>query len=395
MIWNRRKILKLFLAMGVSLYSGFNWLWGKQASADSPASDQRVPMSGPSDSTSTPVLQKPFVVQVKNPRSIQWDGRTYPYVNGIDQSEVEHMLQAGIKNLTGEKDIRSAWAKLIPYRAGEKIAIKPNFNDLYADFRKYVVSPQVLNAILHGLIDILGVPPKDVIIYDLCRTTPDCYRKRVQYSISYIEPWGSSFWRKVRVHTLGNPLAEADTQYPIDMNVSVYDKQGNPVQCYIPKCLTVCQHLINVPLFKSHPFVLASGALKNHFGTVRFSDGRFSPDYLHPPIIHQAIVDVNAHPIIRDRTRLVVMDALFGRVQKHGTPPNLKESNLFLSTNPVALDMVTSSMIRRYLRSRGETPLSHDYLNLALTHKLGVQGKLPEDSFDNWDALIDFKRFSV
>lgn len=336
----------------------------------------------------------PDVISVYSPYATNWDFASYPYVDAIDQDTVNKMLAAGVHELTGERTLQDAWHSLFAsYRKGDIVAIKPNFNDLYDNFRGYVVSPALINAIADPLVNMLGIPPKDVVIYDCTRIIPDEFRERVKFPVSYVEPFGSSFMRKVKYHTIGNSLPQADTNHEIFMNSKVTDKNGNPVKCYLPKIITSASHIINVPILKSHQFVSHSGALKNHYGTVRFSDGHTGPEYLHPPIIHQSIVDINSHMQIRSKTRLIVTDALFGRLKKKGGLPdrwklfgNNSPNRLILSKDPVALDSVGYSLIKKELTERGEDILSNEFLRIA--HKNGL-GK-----FEEADNKGNFKHIS-
>ena len=325
---------------------------------------------------------RPRVAAVHAPGAVTWDGRSYPYVDGIVQARVDAMLDRAVQLLTGEASAAAAWRSLFAsYRPGERVAVKPNFNDLYKDFhRNLVVSPAVLNAVIAGLVRHVGIRPEHVIVYDCTRIIPDALRDRIREPVGFVEPFGSSFWRKVRYHTLGNPLPLADPEARIDMGQEITDKAGRPVTCHLPRLLARCRHLVNVPLLKAHQFVSHSGALKNHYGTVRFSDGHTGPEYLHPPRIHRAIAAVNAAAGIRDKTRLVVMDALFGRLHKRGGPPDAwttlgprpHPERIAVSTDPVALDSVALAWLAREAEARGETLLSHEYLHRAEARGLGV-----------------------
>lgn len=324
--------------------------------------------------------EKSRVISVHSQSVTYWDFKAYPYVDSIRQDTVIKMLHEGVKLLTEEKDYREAWRVLFAsYKPGDIIAIKPNFNDLYKGFNGFVASPAVINAILDGLINILKIPPKDIIVYDCTRIIPDEFRQRSNFPIRYVEPFGSSFVRRIEYYTIGNPMPKADINYEIKMSSDVKDKNGNPVKCYLPKVVTTAQHIINVPILKSHQFISHSGALKNHYGTVRFSDGHTGPEYLHPPVIDHSIVDINNHEQIRSKTRLIVMDALFGRVKKKGGLPGRWNSfhdnspnRLFISRDPVALDSVSYYYINRELESCKEDILTHEYLHIAHTMGLGV-----------------------
>ena len=321
------------------------------------------------------------VVGVFSSKATNWDGTSYPYVDSIDQAVLEKMLQSAIMELTSAKSPADAWKILFStYQHGDIIAIKPNFNDLYNEFRKNIVaSPAVISAILSGLIDNLRIAPANIIIYDCTRKIPDSYRRRIHYPVKYVEPYGSSFVRKVQYKLTSNTLPKADPRAEIEMSRDIKDKNGNPVKCFLPKVVTEAQHIINVPILKSHQFVLASGALKNHYGTVRFSDEITGPVYLHPPVIHESIADINSHPQIREKTRLVVMDAVFGRLKKKGGPPNKwltygdsHPQRLFVSRDCVALDSVTSHLIKREMDQRNETYFENDYLKIASDRGIGI-----------------------
>jgi uncharacterized protein (DUF362 family) len=341
--------------------------------------------TGKTEIIETKVLQRSTqnmstVVSIYSPNVTKWDYKTYPYVDYIDSDNVKKMLNEGVKSLTGEESSSNAWRSLfISYKRGDKVAIKPNFNDLHNGFHGLVASPTVINAIMDGLVNIMKIPPKDIIIYDCTRIISDEFRSRIHFSVRYIEPYGSSFWRKVEYRTIGNPLVKADHKYEISMKSYVRDKSGRPVKCYMPKVITDAQHVINVPILKSHQFISHSGALKNHYGTVRFSDSHGGPDYLHPPIIDQSITDINSHDQIRKKTRLIVMDALYGRLKKKGGPPdrwntfrNGSPNRLFISRDPVALDSVSYHFIKKEMESHDKDILSHDYLHIAQDHGLGI-----------------------
>ena len=320
------------------------------------------------------------VVSVHSNNVTYWDYNSYPYVDFIDNQKVKTMLDKGLMALTGTTKPRAAWNLLFSsYTKNDLIAIKPNLNDMYAKFFGFLTSPTLIKVIVDGLNNYLGVMGKQIIIYDCSRSIPDFYRDKIDRDVKYVEGWGSSLWRRIKHHTFEN-LSTPDYSKKIDMLVRIKNDNGDPVQCYLPKCLSKVKHIINLPILQSHQFVLATGALKNHYGTVRFSDGIGYPKYLHPPIIHEAIAAINADPDIKSKTRLIVMDALFGRLSKKGGMPqkwqtfeNKSPQRLFLSYDPVALDAITAKIIRKELQVRSEEILSDEYLTLA--EKLGVGTK--------------------
>jgi hypothetical protein len=357
-----------------------------------------------SNKSKSSLISKPErskVISVWSSKATYWNFETYPYINFVDYRIVQEMLNIAVMSLTGERSVRNAWNSIFPSCTKKDIIVlKPNFNDLWKGFRESIVTcPHVINALLSGLINELQVDPGTIYVYDCTRTIPDEYRKRIYYAVNYVEPYGSSLWRKIRYHTLGNYMAAADVNHPIEMKSTIRDKQGAPVQCYVPHIITAADHIINVPVLKSHQFVSHSGALKNHYGTVRFSDGSMNPEYLHPPIIHQSIVDINCDEQFRIKTRLNVMDALFGGLKKKGGLPerwtiydNGNPNRLIVSRDPVALDSVCFTMIEKELKERKEDILAHDYLHIA--NDIGIGRHEHPDATGKFEQ-IDFRETFV
>lgn len=372
---SRRKLIIYSIIGFLSLLGfGIKNLVGGKTKTESPNSSK--------PQLSEVIVKNPSkVVSVFSSKAANWDGTSYPYVDSIDQFVVEEMLQNAIMELTFAESPGNAWKTLFStYRTGDLIAIKPNFNDLYQEFNNnLVVSPAIINAILSGLVDHLEVPHQNIIIYDCTRKIPNAFRERIHYPVRYVEAWASSLVRKIQYKLAGNPLPEADERFEIKMTKNIKNEQGRQIRCYLPKVITEAQHIINVPILKSHQFVLASGALKNHYGTVRFSDGITGPVYLHPPVIHESIADINSHPQIREKTRLVVMDAVFGRLKKKGGAPDKwitfdgsHPQRLFVSCDPVAIDSVTSHLIKSEMEKRNETYFANDYLKIASDRGIGI-----------------------
>jgi len=99
----------------------------------------------------------PKVIAVHSPKATSWDFSTYPYVDYVDKGQVRLMLNRAIQALTGEKTDERAWGSVFAaYHPGDKIAIKPNLNDLHEGFHGYVTSPAVINAVINGLVEFVG-----------------------------------------------------------------------------------------------------------------------------------------------------------------------------------------------------------------------------------------------
>jgi len=328
-------------------------------------------------------MKKPSVIRVYSPQATNWDYKTFPYVNSIDQDVINEMVTCGIKELTGQSDLFKGWQQIMTgYKPGDKVAIKPNFNNIDSAYKEIVTSYQVINAVLTQLVKVLQIPPRDIFLYDCSGAIYGWMKDKILYPVNYVYGDLITVLDRLKNRVFGNPLAKADPNVRVEMRGEVVDKTGNPVTCYIPRLLTDAQHLINIPVFKNHVFVLTSNALKNHFGTVRFSDGSLSPKHLHGQILEKSIVDINLNTHIKDKTRLIIVDGLFGKYDwgdgKQGPkkwatfPGDSTPNSLFFSIDPVAVESVISDFIKteREFRSLGIFP--HEYLHDAMENNLGV-----------------------
>jgi hypothetical protein len=132
--------------------------------------------------------------------------------------------------------------------------------------------------------------------------------------------------------------------------------------------------------------------LKNHFGTVRFSNLNDYPVVLHGTDIDWHIADINANTHIRDKSRLIIVDAILGAAcfirGDHGRTPSkwrtLAEGHtpksLFFSKDPVAVESVLADLIIKEQQTMGYVPHSHLYLHVAAQLGLGIHEHADDDS---------------
>jgi ribosomal protein S18 acetylase RimI-like enzyme len=255
------------------------------------------------------------VISVQNEAATNWDYKGENHLDYINQEVVDQMVDQGILKLTGMGDLTDAWKRImVGYVAGDKIAIKPNFNNIIHGNRQcFITSPQVIKSLIRGLVDYLKVREEQVYVYDLCKKIPkELVRDRIRYNVNYVEGIDfPSIWEKVKVR-LGWDLSCADKNARINMRNRIPDGKGGEIFCYIPRVVTEAKHLINACLLTNHVFIPVSGPLKNHFGTVRFSNYNQYPVCLHGDRIEDHIADINLDEHIKNKTRLYVCDGLFG-----------------------------------------------------------------------------------
>ncbi len=314
------------------------------------------PFAVRSATADTTVRARPKVVRVHDDRATYWDYSSNYYFDHVNQGVVDDMLDVGVKCLTNTFTVADAWNVIMAsYVPGDKVAVKINMNN-YAGMSNEMdaIAPSI-NALCHGLVDVMGIPVADIRVYDCSRPIhQQRVKDRVNYAVTYVES--------------GDALAQADYDAPVTFrNISTQ---------YIPLVVSQSQHLINLPLFKDHFYVLATMCFKNHLGT-----SKPGPSSLHSSI-HTNLSDFYVNPHIRDKTRLVLGDALFGLwnggpygdpVQWDTFPNGPTPNSLFLSFDPVAHESVMVDYLLAEQAHHGVGETSHDYLHEAMDyHNLGV-----------------------
>ena len=238
-----------------------------------------------------------------------WDGDT------LVPEAIRQMLDAAIRSLTGLDDANAAWAAL--FDPGERIAIKVN-TIRESDFWTHV--PLVM-AVTECLQEA-GVPADQIVIFD--RLTREL--ENAGFPVNQDGP-GVRCYGTEGDYTPGWTL--------LDTEVRLSD------------ILLNCDALINMPILKRHGISGLTFAMKNHYGTID-RPGRFHSNAEH------AIPELNALPPIKERTRLIIGDALtvctrFWRSAVTG-------DSILMSFDPVAHDTVGLLVFGEALASEGFSP---------------------------------------
>ena len=320
----------------------------------------------------------------------------------VNQAVVDGMVATGLMMLTDADTVTAAWRAILPnYRTGEIIAVKVNFNDSimgggtsgYGDNDAYVDAlPQIINSMVAGLVQI-GVRPEDVWVYDASRYITDRFRAGIAWEdIQYFDRYGNGEDGGAREskYELADPTAR------IDFTESGYDGTSHRV----PDLLLSATYLINIPIMKRHGGAGITLALKNHLGSINgfYSGGHTMHDaiYLNSADYRSdanPMVGINDNPNIRDKTVLIVGDALYGGWRSNNTPPerwssfgNDSPNMLFFAGDPVAVDSVMFDYLDRegYVNPRAE-----DILILAAERGLGLHERWDSDTSRQY-AAIDY-----
>jgi uncharacterized protein (DUF362 family) len=243
----------------------------------------------------------------------------------VNSKVVREMLEESIKVLTNG----GGWPSLFSsYKTGETVGIKVN-----CQWPRVPTQPKVVAAIINELVK-MGIPKDKIVVWD-------AEWSALIYSAMYLVRQEFRGVRVVATDKLDDPFDQSKTM----------DIQGNPT--HLSRLLTGVDHLINVPVLKNHFEAGVTFALKNHVGSAG-KDIKYRQKLFHHPIdeknpIHKAmgrgapiaerIALVNTAPDIKNKTRLIVGDALFG-VYMRGPigEPEFVYNGLIVGTDPVATD---------------------------------------------------------
>ena len=154
-----------------------------------------------------------------------------------------------------------------------------------------------------------------------------------------------------------------------------------------------------MPLLTNHIYIANSGALKNHYGTVRFSNFHSYPGVLHGAVLNKSVTDINQHPQIKNKTRIIIADGIFGvfdrgagegkRVWKSFN--NDFPKSIFISKDPVAIDSVMASITIKERKINKFKILSTEYLEDAMNNGLGIYENGKNGRFNK----IRYKQVSI
>jgi len=281
----------------------------------------------------------------------------------IDEKIVQSMLDEAIKVFTKG----GGWPSLIPsYKTGETVAIKVNGQNPPSSTHW-----QVVKAVITGLVG-MGVPPNHIIVWD-------AEGESLKYTTMSMLPFAFSGLRLTATDKLSDPF---------DRSKSI-DILGNPT-C-LSRILTDAAHLINVPVLKNHFEAGVTFALKNHVGSGGENMKNRQKIFHHPPEagnrLHQifgrgkpiaeSIALINTAPDIKNKTRLIVGDALFGvYLRGPAGEPEFAYNGLIIGTDPVATDHQARLIIENE-RRKNNIPIVPS-LHIEQAIKLGLGAPIEE-----------------
>jgi uncharacterized protein (DUF362 family) len=237
---------------------------------------------------------------------------------------VRKMVADGICKLAGSATSALAWKSF--FSPDDVVGIK--INCLFG--KGASTHFDVVDAIVEGLLSA-GLPARNIIIWD--RSMGDLTRAGYGVKIGGPEP----------------RCLASDQEWGDEIANGSFKGRLTTI---LTRDITA---LINVPILKSHGTMGITCALKNHFGSIS------NPGQYHDDSRNAAIADINSLPAIKDKTRLVIVDAL--RPLADGGPGLSKPDTLWdcgsvlMSTDPVAADYVGWRIIEKRRKELRLKPL--------------------------------------
>jgi len=264
----------------------------------------------------------------------------------LKASEVARLLNDAVAEAGGKTDPRRVWAGL--FGPGDVVGIKVNC----LAGRGLSSHPKLVAAIVEALAGA-GVVKKDIIVWD---------RAERELAAAGFTPSSVAGARVLATDSSG-------VGYEREIEFS-----GEVGSCFSRLLSRMCTAIINVPVMKDHDLSGVSLGMKNFYGAIH------NPNKYHDNNCDPYIADLNAHPHIAGKLRLVVCDGLVG--QYHGGPASRPQwawpaATLVVGTDPVAVDRIGLDLIERKRKEMGMPSLKESgreakHIKTASDRGLGV-----------------------
>ncbi|MCD6352441.1 MAG: DUF362 domain-containing protein [Armatimonadetes bacterium] len=257
----------------------------------------------------------------------------------VPEATVTDMVNAVVRRLAGKDDGAEAWAQFV----GPEDMVGIKVNCLFG----YGASTHlaVVNAIVAGC-QAAGVAPERIIIWD--RTTGDMAKTGYP------------------VNREGKGVRCYGTDGDYEANPTVMGTFNGRLSRLLTRTITA---LINVPILKSHSISGVSISMKNHYGSFH------NPGDFHGNACDPYMADINSVPAIRDKTRLIILDALFPVA--HGGPRARPQytwpyGGVLAATDTVAVDFTGLQILEARRKEIGLQPIGNQARHIATAAAKGL-----------------------
>jgi len=275
-----------------------------------------------------------------------------------DPEKVQQMVDEGMFALSGKKTSANAWRSFFTPEDVVGIKINP------IGGKKISTRPEVVNAIIRGLVSA-GVKENNIIVWDR-------FEKHLVQA-GYKLNKGSS---GVRYYGTEHSAGYDHDIYYESLNDDYKLRKDDGTRSLFSRIVT--EHvtsIINVPVMKDHGIAGVTLCLKNlAFGVVN-NTARFHPS---PYFCDPASAEICANPVIKNKVRLHIVDALQACYSGGPVPNNpktiWKEERLFFGTDPVAIDRIGLDIIDKKRRANRCPPVFQKakHISTAGESKMGL-----------------------
>jgi len=265
---------------------------------------------------------------------------------GPGAEEIRSVLCRSVMVLTGSRSSKDGWLKL--FRPDETVGIKVNA----IAGRRLSSSPMITRVLAEELIKA-GLKAENIIVWDRTERELTSAGYEINKSGSGIRYVGTDSFKR---GGYGGRIQFA-----------------GEVGSLFSDIMTLCDAHINLPVLKDHDIAGLSFGMKNWFGAIH------NPNKYHDNNCSPYVADLSTHPLIKDKLRLIVGDALL--VQPHGGPGYKPQwavdlNSVLMATDPVAIDAVGLRILNELRKRKGLGSLKEagrypKYLPVAERYKLG------------------------
>lgn len=273
-----------------------------------------------------------------------------------DQIRVDKMVDEGMFALTGKKTTKDAWRCFFTSEDVVGVKINPIGGKLLS------TRPEVVNAIIAGLL-AAGVKENNIIVWDRFEEHLVSAGYEVNRGTAGVRYYGTE-------HTAG---------YDRDVYYESHDddpklRQDDGARSLFSRIVTQqTTAIINVPVMKDHGIAGVTLCLKNiGFGVINNTPRFYSSPYYCDP----ASAEVCAHPAIKNKLRLHIVDALqacfSGGPRPKASNTIWNEEQLFFGTDPVAIDRIGLDIIDAKRRENRLMPVSQKAKHIVNAGKKGL-----------------------
>lgn len=270
------------------------------------------------------------------------------------------MVQSLLLSLTGASTVEDSWYRIIPeLKPTSRIAIKVNCINTSLPSH-----PEVTFAIAETL-KRAGVAENNILIWDRYEGNIREGLFRCGYPINTSK-------RGIRCLAVNSSGVGFDEYTQLQVP-SV--RKSFSVTRIVSQ---MCDYMVNVSVLKDHSISGVTLSLKNFYGAIPLGNEFALVDIkrMHKNYGNPQIAELYNNPVIRDKTRLSVCDALLGCYQGGPTGrPQWVNYQLLASLDPVALDSVGLRIIEEKRLQAGlasVTPMA-GYIRAAANLGLGTE----------------------